>query len=247
MDQVHVIRWKVLVEGRSIRRIAREMRVSRNTVRKYLAESEPIRKVGQAKPRPVYEAVKPRVEELLEEWAGRTTAKQRITATRLHRELVEEGRSLGLTMVSAILREKRRAAQEMYVPLVHRPGDEAQVDFFEVTVEVGGERRRAWKFVLRLMFSGRDFVWLYERCDQVAFLDGHVRSRRRRSGFRAPKNSFNLANSMTSRIHEVLRRATCSGQHVPRVAVLRVSDSGDAGRRAPSAARPASSRGWCAR
>ena len=62
------------------------------------------------------------------------------------------------------------------MPLVHRPGDEAQVDFFEVTVELGGERRKAWKFLMRLMYSGRDFVRLYERQDQVAFLDGHVRA-----------------------------------------------------------------------
>ena len=26
------------------------------------------------------------------------------------------------------------------------------------------------------MYSGRDFAWLYERCNQVAFLDGHVRA-----------------------------------------------------------------------
>ena len=50
------------------------------------------------------------------------------------------------------------------------------MDFFEVTVDVGGERRKAWKFVLRLMYSGRDFVWLYDSCDQLSFLDGHVRA-----------------------------------------------------------------------
>ena len=44
MDQVHVIRHKVLVEGLSIRRVAREMGVSRNTVRKYLKVSEPGRR-----------------------------------------------------------------------------------------------------------------------------------------------------------------------------------------------------------
>jgi hypothetical protein len=26
------------------------------------------------------------------------------------------------------------------------------------------------------MYSGREFAWLYERCDQLAFLDGHVRA-----------------------------------------------------------------------
>jgi len=41
MDQVYVIRHKVLVEGLSIRAVARQMRVSRNTVRKYLGKSEP--------------------------------------------------------------------------------------------------------------------------------------------------------------------------------------------------------------
>ena len=36
MDKVYVIRHKVMVEGRSIRSVARELGVSRNTVIKYL-------------------------------------------------------------------------------------------------------------------------------------------------------------------------------------------------------------------
>jgi hypothetical protein len=59
---------------------------------------------------------------------------------------------------------------------VHRPGEEAQVDFFEVSVEEGGQIRKAQKFVMRLMYSGRDFVRLYERCDQLSLLDAHVRA-----------------------------------------------------------------------
>jgi len=31
-------------------------------------------------------------------------------------------------------------------------------------------------FLMRMMYSGRDFTWLYDHCDQVAFLDGHVRA-----------------------------------------------------------------------
>jgi hypothetical protein len=44
VDQVHVIRHKVLVEGRSQRQVAKEFGISRVTVRKYIEEAVPIRK-----------------------------------------------------------------------------------------------------------------------------------------------------------------------------------------------------------
>jgi transposase len=175
MDQVHVLRHKVLKEGQSIRRVARDLGLSRNTVTKYLDQPEPVRSCRRRRERPVWEAVKPRLEELIAEWEPRTTAKQRITAMRLHRQLVFEGYRVGRTLVGDYWRERRRQRAEVYVPLIHRPG-EAQIDFFEVVVEVGGQRRKAWEFLMRMMYSGRAFAWLYERCDQLAFLDGHVRA-----------------------------------------------------------------------
>ena len=176
MEQVHVIRHKVLIEGQSQRRVAREMGLSRNTVKKYLEVSEPKRLELNPRSRPVLEEVKPQMDQLLEEWAGRVTAKQRLTGSRLHRELVQEGYQVGVTLVRDYLREVKRRKAEVFIPLVHRPGDEAQVDFFEVTVDEAGTRRKAWQFLMRLMYSGRDFAWLYDRCDQLSFLDGHVRA-----------------------------------------------------------------------
>jgi transposase len=182
VDQAYWIRRKVLVEGMKIRRVAREMRVSRNTVRKYLGQSEPRREERTPRERPVYEAVVPRLEALIEEWTPRTEGKQRLTAARLHAELRREGFTVGRTLVQEVMRERRRQAAEVYMPLVHRAGDEAQIDFFDVRVDVGGERRRAWMFVLRLMYSGWDFAWIYEWADQVSFLDGHVRAFRALGG-----------------------------------------------------------------
>lgn len=112
----------------------------------------------------------------MEDWSSRTTRKQRVTGTRLHRALIEEGFAVGVTTVRTWLREWRRQRAEVYIPLVHRPGEEAQVDFFEVTVDLLGFRRTGWKFLMRLPYSGKDFIWIYDRCDQLAFLDGHVRA-----------------------------------------------------------------------
>jgi predicted transcriptional regulator len=55
MDQVHLIRHKVLHEGVSIRRVARELSISRNTVSKYLEQSAPVRRTRQRRARPVWE------------------------------------------------------------------------------------------------------------------------------------------------------------------------------------------------
>jgi DNA-binding transcriptional regulator LsrR (DeoR family) len=41
MDQVHVVRHKVLVEGRTQRAVARELGLSRVTVKKYLTQVAP--------------------------------------------------------------------------------------------------------------------------------------------------------------------------------------------------------------
>jgi len=175
MDKVYVIRHKVIVEGKSIRSVARELSVSRNTVNRYLRLSEPVRKESVPRPRPVMGKVAARIDEIQSEWAHRVTPKQRLTGSRLHRQLIEDHYQVGITTVRDYLREKRRQSAEVYVPLVHRPGEEGQFDFFEVTLEERGEFRRSWKLVLHLPYSGRDFLWFYDSCDQLAFLDGHVR------------------------------------------------------------------------
>ena len=115
-------------------------------------------------------------EALLAESVRWTAGKQRLTATRLHTLLVAEGHGVGLTVVKDAVAEWKRQRREVFVPLTYRPGDLAEVDFFEVLVDVDGTRRKAWLFLMRLMYSGRDFAWIYERQDQISFLDGHVRA-----------------------------------------------------------------------
>lgn len=177
MDQIYVVRHKVLVEKQPERAVARELGISRNTVKRYVAgDVEPGVRKTTMRSTPVLDAVKPKLDQLLNDWSTKVVGKQRITAARLHRALREGGVKVGETTVKACLREWKRQRREVFVPLEYPPGDLAQVDFFQVIVEVDGRRRKAWLFVMRLMHSGRDFGRLYSRQDQVCFLDGHVRA-----------------------------------------------------------------------
>ena len=177
MEEVYVVRHRHFVEGIPIRRIAREMGIDRNTVRRYLRGAP----AGVGKPRgvagaPVSDAVRPRALEILKDSKRWTEGKQRLTAARLYTMLSREGFDVGYTVVKDIVREWKRQRKEVFVPLVYKAGDSAQVDFFEVFVDLAGVRRKAHMFVMRLMHSGRDFAWLYPRQDQTCFLDGHVRA-----------------------------------------------------------------------
>ncbi|MEU7632041.1 IS21 family transposase [Nocardia sp. NPDC049220] len=69
--------------------------------------------------------------------------------------------------------EAGRGPAEVFIPQTHRPGEEAEVDFGDVTIELRGKRLVVWLFALRLSFSGKSV----HRCSLSggleAFLEGH--------------------------------------------------------------------------
>jgi transposase len=143
VDQVHVIRHKALVDGRSQRQVAEEFGISRVTVRKYVEGAAPVRRESQPRARPVWEKVGQRINALLaasKEWTG---GKQQLTATRLYELLIGEGHAVGASLVKAAVAEWKRQRREVFVPLTYRPGDLTEVDFFEVLIDVAGTRRTA--------------------------------------------------------------------------------------------------------
>ena len=89
MDQVHVLRHKVLKEGQSIRRVARELGLSRNTVAKYLDQPEPVKKSAATAEATDMGSGAAAAGGADRGMGPRTTAKQRITAMRL---VVSSGR-----------------------------------------------------------------------------------------------------------------------------------------------------------
>jgi len=176
MDEVAVVRHRVLVEGASAREVALALGVSRNTVRRYLEGAPVGERRSSLRARPALERAQARMDALLKEAPRWTGGKQRLTATQLHRLLRAEGIQVGVTLVKEYVHEWKRQRAEVFVPLVYKPGELGEVDFFEVLVELAGRRVKAFMFLLRAMYSGRDFAWLFPRQDQTCFLEGHVRA-----------------------------------------------------------------------
>ena len=77
------------------------------------------------------------------------------------------------TIVKDYVREHRRQAKEMFVPLSHSPGH-AQCDFGEALVVIGGVERKAHCFVIDLPHSDGCFVKAYLSETTEAFLNRHV-------------------------------------------------------------------------
>jgi transposase len=175
MENWSEIRRRVLVEGVSRRQILRETGMHWRTLRKMLKHSEP----------PGYRQSQPRAKKKLAVYVGRIEQilkedqamprKQRHTAKRIWERLQAEGFTGGYTIIKDTVRALTAHRQEVFVPLVHPPG-EAQVDFGEALVNLNGQMRKVFFFVMALPHSDASFVMAFERECTETFWEGHVQA-----------------------------------------------------------------------
>lgn len=170
------VRRAVRVEGRSQRAVAREFGLSRETVRKMLEFAVP----------PGYRRQQPVRRPKLGPWIGVIDAildddrqrppKQRHTAKRIFDRLKEEHQFTGgYTIVKDYVHTAMLCSHEMFVPLVHPPG-EAQADFGEALVEIAGVEQKAHYLAMDLPHSDDCFVVAFPAETTEAFLEGHVQA-----------------------------------------------------------------------
>jgi transposase len=67
-----------------------------------------------------------------------------------------------------------RVPVEATVPQEHEPGAEAEVDFADVWVRLGGEPLKCHLFTLRMSYSGKAVHRVYASQSQEAFMQGHA-------------------------------------------------------------------------
>jgi transposase len=178
VDDYEAIRKAYYVEGLSIRAISRQLQHSRKVIRKALEHAEPEGYQRQA-PRnaPVLEPYQARIEVLLKE-SDQLPRKQRYTGHKIYQILQAEGYRGSESNLHRYVSLQRRARKQRlaYLPLAFDAGQDAQVDWGEVRVEINGKRQSVQMFVMRLNYSKARFVMAFPFQKQEAFLEGHIRA-----------------------------------------------------------------------
>lgn len=172
MADIERIRWLALREGWSVRRIARELKLNRRTVAKWVSCPEvPVYRRTAEPPRPVLADYEQQIDQWLREDEQRPP-KQRHTARRIFQRLRDEcGYQGSEPTVRRYVAQARRKPAEAFVPLEFDPA-EAQADFGEATAVIAGVRQVVQFFCLRLCYSGMPFVIACPHQRQEAFFEG---------------------------------------------------------------------------
>ena len=180
VETVGRIRREHLVKGKSIKEIARDLKISRNTVRKVLRSGETsFAYEREVQPRPKLGRWKIDLEAMLARNATKA-ARERLTLIRVFEELRALGYEGGYDAVRRYARVWAKghaaASAEAYVPLAFAPGEAFQFDWSHDIVLIGGVTTTVKVAHVRLCHSRMMFVRAYPRESQEMVFDAHDRA-----------------------------------------------------------------------
>jgi transposase len=169
LDQWETIRLRCVRDGEPIKVVARDLGLSKNTVRKYVRSLQAPEHPGidRSCRLDVYRYH-------IDEWLHRSP---RITAVRigaLLRERVDEDLQIGERAMRYYVANRRReiVAKAAFVRSLYTTGHEMQFDFTPVKVLLSGVLMIVQLFVARLSYSGKLFARVSLHADQPALFGG---------------------------------------------------------------------------
>lgn len=157
---------------------AQKYGVHRRMVRQAVENAVPPERKKPHRKRPKFEQVRVFIEQALR-GDERAPRKQRHTAHRIFSRIKAEMPEVEVSerscrkFVEEIRRAMGLAKREVFVPQHYEFGVEAQVDWYEATVELGGEKKVLQLFSMRASASGAAYHRAYVRATQAAFLEAH--------------------------------------------------------------------------
>jgi transposase len=161
----------------TIQGVAQKLGVHRRMVRDAVANALPARRKKPQRPRTKLGPATGFIDAILVT-DRKEPRKQRHTAHRIWQRVREElNVDVAERTVRQYVEQRKRElgveTAEVFVPQSYGWGQEAQVDWYEAWVELGGERVKLQVFAMRAMASGAAFHRAYRRATQQAFLEAH--------------------------------------------------------------------------
>jgi len=180
VETIGRIRREHFAKGKTIREIARDLKLSRNTVRKVLRSGETLFAYERGvQPRPKLGQWSAVLDELLEGNAAKP-GREQLTLIRIFEDLRGRGYEGGYDAVRRYARrwskERGQSTAAAYVPLAFAPGEAFQFDWSHEIVVLNGVTTLVKVAHVRLCHSRMLFVRAYPRETQEMVFDAHDRA-----------------------------------------------------------------------
>ncbi len=167
-------------KGKAIKALMRELRISRNTVRRIVRSDETEHTYKRkVQPRPKLGPWRERLDGMLAANAAKPE-RERLTLVRIYEELQSEGYEGGYDTVRRYgrswLRDHAASQADAFVPLIFAPGEAYQFDWSHEAVVLNGVPLTVKAAHVRLCHSRMPLVRVYPRETQEMVFDAHERA-----------------------------------------------------------------------
>src|ERR1700677_1540672 len=188
-------------EGLSLRKIAKQLKISRNTAKARIVEyerfkaqsSKDLLNPSAARSQyltkgPVYDSSNRGKRRLTEEiiaiidvclgenelkrLEGRS--KQQLRKIDIHEKILSAGYSIGYTTISEYIRTRSSQLREAYIKQGYGEGSVCEFDWGEVKIKLGGKYRRYYLAVFTSAYSNYRYALLFQHQDSLAFKEAHI-------------------------------------------------------------------------
>ena len=179
METINKVRTRHLVQGKNISEIARELSLSRNTVKKYLKDDYPLSYQREKQPKPLLGSFHSQLLDMLNHDAKLPVHRRR-TAKRLFAMLQELGYQGAYDSVQRSVKafkgNKTQLSSKAFVPLSFAIAEVCQFDWSYETVKIAGIEQGIKVAHFRLAYSRAYFVVAYPNERLEMLLDAHNRA-----------------------------------------------------------------------
>ena len=201
LGQKQLILQRYYIDNYSLKKIAKEFDVSRNTVRKYIREYnkqkndilsggdlyEIIESMQEApkydssnrKSVVVTEEIITFVKKCLDENERKClTGKSKLCqkCTDIHRELTELGHAISYPTVVSLVRKLADKRREAFIKQHYNAGDVCEFDWGEVILVIDGKDVKYKMAVFTLAYSNTRYALLYRNENSQSFVDSHIKA-----------------------------------------------------------------------